>query len=134
MSLSRPEFAVYVLLDDLARRRDNLALPLRSPTEPPQGFKDRGDLLLVETRPRRKRKLLFDIVVAVEQDAAGGLAVPPGPPGFLDVVFQRTRDVGVDDQTDVGLVDSHAEGVGGRDHTEHAVRELLLSLQLGFRH
>ena len=39
----------------------------------------------------------------------------------------------MDDETDVGLVDPHAEGIGGRDDAERAVRELLLRLQLGFR-
>ena len=69
----------------------------------------------------------------MEQDAAGGLAVATGAPGLLNVVLERAGDVGVDDETNVGLVDPHAEGVRCRYDAEVAVREPLLRLQLGFR-
>ncbi len=59
--------------------------------------------------------LAFDVIGNVEQHAMRRRPVASGPPGFLQVVFQRTGDVGMDDKTDIGFVDSHAEGVGRGD-------------------
>jgi len=42
------EVAVELLLDDLTGRRDDLAVTLRAPLEPPQGPQDRRDLPLLQ--------------------------------------------------------------------------------------
>ena len=77
--------------------------------------------------------LAFDVVGGVEQHATRRRPVAPGPAGFLQVVFQRTGDVGVDDQAHVGFVDAHAEGVGGGDDAQFAGDECFLRVLLGFR-
>ena len=44
----------------------------------------------------------------------------------MEVGFQRVGDVGVDNEANVGLVDAHAEGVGGDNDTYSAVHPLVL--------
>ena len=51
----------------------------------------------------------------IEQDAAGGFAVPAGAAGFLVVSFETLREAPVHDEADVLLVDAHAERGGGDD-------------------
>ena len=49
-------------------------------------------------------------------------ATPPPGRGRFDRLpagsFPASRDVGVDDQANVGFVDAHAEGVGGGDDAQ----------------
>ena len=52
----------------------------------------------------------------VQEDAVRRLAVPPGPARLLVVGLQAFGHVVVDHVADVGLVDAHAEGVGGHHH------------------
>ena len=61
-----------------------------------------------------------------EEHAARRLAVPPGAPRLLVVRLQRARQVVVDDEADIRLVDPHAEGVGGHDHPQLAGHEAVL--------
>ena len=75
-------------------------------------------------------ELGLDVEFVEQQHAARRLAVAAGTPGFLQVVFQRTGDVGMHDQPDVGLVHAHAEGVGGGDDLEFSGQELLLDVLL----
>ena len=56
-----------------------------------------------------------DVGGAVQGDAVGGLAVAAGPADLLPVGLQRAGRIGVNHETDVGLVDPHAEG-DGRHH------------------
>ena len=51
-----------------------------------------------------------DIPVAEKEKTMGRQTVPPGAPDFLVVVVDASGQVIMDDKTDVGLVDSHAEG------------------------
>ena len=51
----------------------------------------------------------------IEQHAVRRLAVAAGAAGLLVVGLERAREVVVDDEAQVGLVDAEAEGVG-RDH------------------
>ncbi len=127
------EVAVELLLDDLAGRGDDLAVAFRSLLQPPQGPQDGRDLPLLQPRARAQHELALGVLAAEEQHAAGGLAIPPGPAGLLHVVLQRTRNVGVDHQPDVRLVDPHAEGVGRGDDPEPAVAETLLHLLFPLR-
>ena len=66
------------------------------------------------------------VLAAVEQDAAGLGPVPPGPARLLVVAFQVLWHIVVDHQGDVGLVDAHAEGVGGDHNGLPVVEEILL--------
>ena len=55
-----------------------------------------------------------------------GLAVPPGAARLLIVALQILGHVVVDDEPDVGLVDAHAEGVGGHHDADPVVEEIVL--------
>ena len=63
-----------------------------------------------------------------QQHAARRLAVAPAAPGLLVVRLGAARDVGVDDEPDVALVDAHAERVRRDDHVELAGHEHVLRL------
>ena len=63
-----------------------------------------------------------DVLGAVERQGLGGRAVAARAPDLLVIGLDGFRQVGMDDITDVGLVDAHAEGDGGADH--HAVLAL----------
>ena len=89
-----------------------------------------GDLVPAEHRTAAQAKLLFDVLIVEDEDAFGGLAVPAGPAGLLQVVFQRARDIGVDDQAHILLVDAHAEGVGRADDRGGAADETVLDALL----
>ena len=63
-------------------------------------------------------------ILLIEEDETFGIQIriPSGASGLLNVVFQRGRNIVVNDQADVGLVDAHAEGVRRR-HDPHPVGE-----------
>ena len=63
----------------------------------------------------------------VEEHAARRLAVAAGAAGFLVVGLERARQVVVEDEADVRLVDPQAEGVGGDDRLELAGHEAVLA-------
>ena len=50
-----------------------------------------------------------DVLGAVEEHGAGGLAVAAGPADLLVVGVDRLADVGVEDEAHVRLVDAHPE-------------------------
>ena len=62
----------------------------------------------------------------IEQDALGLCAVPPGAACLLVVAFQALGHIVVNDVGHVGLVDAHAEGVGGHHDGLPVVEEILL--------
>ena len=57
-----------------------------------------------------------EILRAPEQPCFGRLAVAPGPPRLLVISLDRLGDSGMGDETNVGLVDAHAERDRRRDH------------------
>ena len=65
---------------------------------------------------------------AEEEDAVRRLPVPPGPAGLLVIGLQAFGHVVVDHVADVGLVNAHAEGVGGHHHRLAVKLEVLLVL------
>ena len=69
-----------------------------------------------------------DVVGRVKEDAAGRLPVPPGAAGLLVVALEVLGHIVVDDEPDVGLVDAHAEGVGGHHHLHPVEQKILLVL------
>ena len=67
------------------------------------------------------------VVAAVEeQNGSGRLTVASGTASLLEVSLEGVGTVVVDDQSDVGLVDAHAEGVGGY----HDARAVVLPVAL----
>src|SRR5262249_44168941 len=61
-------------------------------------------------RARFDEKLLeLDVAVVEKEDAARRLAVTAAAAGLLVVRLRAARQVGVDDEADVRLVDAHAE-------------------------
>ncbi len=68
------------------------------------------------------------VLLVVYEDAVGRLAVAPRAPRLLVVTLQVAGHVVVDDKTDVGLVDAHAEGVSGHDDGRAVKGEVLLGL------
>ena len=60
------------------------------------------------------------VVAVVEQYSVGLLAVASGTSRLLEVSLDGVRAVHVDNQPYVGLVNTHAEGVGGH-HDAHLV-------------
>ena len=75
----------------------------------------------------------LDVLLVEKQDASCGVTVPARSARLLQVVLQRAWNVGVDHDPDVGLVDTHAEGVGRRDGGELTLHEALLDVLLQLR-
>ena len=84
------------------------------------------DLLPSEPRTRRHAELILHILRCVEQHATRRIPVAAGAARLLQVVFQRSRDIGVNHQPHIGLVDAHAEGIGGHDYPQLTADEALL--------
>ena len=76
---------------------------------------------------------LADVLVAVERDALGVLAVSAGPSGLLIIALDAFRDVVVDDKAHVGLVNAHPERYCRHDdlHVLHQEPVLILGTGLG---
>ena len=62
-----------------------------------------------------------DVLGIFEGDCHTWLAVPTCPTCFLVITLEVGGEVEVEDKTDVGFVDAHAEGVGGGDNTQGVV-------------
>ena len=98
-----------------------------------QRLEDGLNVVLREAGVFQQTKLHVHVRLVIEQDAARGFLVAPGAPGFLQVVFQRSGRVQMDDQTHVVFVDAHAKGIGGGDEGSlFAVDEVVLHLALFF--
>ena len=65
--------------------------------------------------------------LSVEDDGIRLLAVAPGPSGLLEVGFNGVRQVHVDDEAHIGLVDAHAECISGHDDAAFAPLPTLLA-------
>ncbi len=68
-----------------------------------------------------------EIARRVIQNAIGGAAIASGAARFLVIGFHAARQVVMQHEADVGLVDAHAEGVGGHDDRAWLVHEALLA-------
>ena len=69
------------------------------------------------------------IVAVPKQKAARRVAVAAGTPSLLIVSLDALGRVIVDDIAHVGLVDTHAKGVGGNHHTHVVAHKCLLVLR-----
>ncbi len=70
--------------------------------------------------------LLGDVAGGEEQEALGGQAVASGAPGLLVIALGVLRQIVMDDEADVRLIDAHAEGDGGADDLDLVAQEALL--------
>ena len=127
------EAALLVFIQYFARGGDDGLVAVLLALNLAQGAQHALDVAPRQAGVGRHAVLAFDVVGGVEQHATRRRPVAPGPTGFLQVVFQRTGNVGMDHQSHVGLVDTHAEGVGGGDDAQFAGDEGFLRVLLGFR-
>ncbi len=74
-----------------------------------------------------------DVGVAIKHQAVAFQPIAPGAARFLIVAFQRLRNVVVDDEAHIGLVDAHPEGNGCHDHLHVLVQEGILVAHAGVR-
>ena len=95
------------------------------------GQKLTADLLLGHRLALHELFELADILVAVVGDAAAFLAVTSGTSCLLVIALYALGDVVVDDETHVGLVDTHAEGYGSDYHVDLLHQEGVLVLRAG---
>ena len=72
------------------------------------------------------RVLQRDVLHAVGHPGFGRFAVAPGAAGFLVVGLDALGQVEVGDETDIGLVDAHAEGDGGAHDQAFLAQEAAL--------
>ena len=87
-----------------------------------------ADLLFGDGLAAHELLELLDVFVAVVSDAKTLASVTACTAGLLVVTFDALGDVVVDDETDVGLVDTHAERDGGHYHVDVFHQELVLVL------
>src|SRR5262249_46600215 len=80
-----------------------------------------GGCALLDKPPLQER-----VAAAVEKQATGGQSIAAGASDFLIVTFQILGQVGVDDKTDIGLVDSHSESDRGYHQWGLVLNEALL--------
>ena len=73
-------------------------------------------------------RLLDHVAGAEEQDAFAGQSVAARAAGFLVIALDVFRQIVVDDEADVRLVDAHAEGDGRADHPHVVAQEKFLML------
>src|SRR5690606_26183452 len=120
---------VFGIEQQLLRRDDDLvaAKALRTPTD---ALQQPGEVARVQLRSRGETELRLDVLLVEEQHAFRRRAVAPGAAGLLQIVLERAGNVGVHDDANVGLVDAHAERVGGHDDVELAGDECPLDLLL----
>ena len=85
-----------------------------------------ADLLLGHGLALQELLQLLDVLVAVEGHTLAFAAVTSRTSRLLVVALQALRDVVVDHETHIGLVDAHAEGDGGHDHIHLLHEELVL--------
>ena len=80
-----------------------------------------------------KRSGCGHIAVAVEKDTVRRLAVPPGTTRLLIIGLQILGHIVVDDKADVGLVNTHAKGIGSHhDLTAVKLKAVLIAPPLLF--
>ena len=74
----------------------------------------------------------LDVLVAVIGDALTLLSIAAGAAGFLIIALYTFGNIVMDHETDVRLVDTHAEGDGGHNHIHFLHEELVLIIGPGF--
>ena len=89
---------------------------------------DRPQQLAAGVRVLNEELLHVAVGVGEQHQAEGGQSIAAGSPGLLIIGLQRARQVKVDHEPQVRLVDAHPKGVGGDDRVQLAGHEVLLHL------
>ncbi|WP_341713917.1 hypothetical protein, partial [Erythrobacter sp.] len=92
------EIVILLGADDLAGRRDHIAMFGGLIIEAAQGLEDGANFMPRKTGAGRERELPLHIVVSKQQHAIGMLTVTPGAPRFLQIVLERSRDIAMHDE------------------------------------
>ena len=87
---------------------------------------DVGDIFPRRVLAGEKELLHCPVALQEQQAAIGRLAVAPGPARLLVVGVEARRDLIVEDEAGVCLVDAEAEGIGGDDDPRVAAHEGIL--------
>ena len=118
--------------EELARRDhdDVLAQPILPLAD---GLEHADEVAMRQARACRQGELGFHVLLVVQQHAACSGTVPPGASRLLEIVLEGAGDIGVHHEANIGLVDTHPEGVGRHDDAQRARDEVLLDLALGAR-
>ena len=98
-----------------------------------QGSQNAVNLTASEPRASGHSELSFHVFLGVEHHAARRLLIPPGPPRFLQIILKRTRHIRVNNKPHVRFINTHAEGVCGRNNAQTAFNKALLHVFFGFR-
>ena len=70
------------------------------------------------------------VALRIKEHGVCFLPVASGTSGFLEISFGRIGEIDVNHQTHIGLVDAHAERIGGYHHPERPVLPTFLALVL----
>ncbi len=124
---------VFVLAEDFACRSDHLATQALLPIHFPQRSQDALYLHPAQPRTSRHTELSLHVIRRIKQHATCRFTIPSRAAGLLQIILQRARDIGVDDQPHIRLVDSHSESVGCGDRPQFADDEPPLHVLLGLR-
>ena len=127
------EVVVLVLAQHLAGGGYHLTVRALPAVQLPQRPEHAVNLSPGQPGAGRHPELPFHVVLVVEQHAPGRFLVPSGAARLLQVVLQGAGNVGVDHEAHVGLVDAHAEGVGGDDGPQLTADEVRLDVLPGLR-
>ena len=123
---SRLEIVCFVLDEDLARCGHHLAAPAAAPVQGAAAPVARRESLVGSAGTSPTIRMTLDVLLGVEQHAVRLLLVSASAALFLQVVLQRGRNVRVDHQSHVGLVDAHPERVVAAMTLRSAFDEALL--------
>ena len=102
------------LAHDLARGGNHLAGSVLF--HPAQRFQDRADFVPGQTRAGGERELPLYIVSGEQKHAICRRLVTACAARLLQIILQRSWNIAMHDETDIGLVYAHAKGVGRGDH------------------
>ena len=91
-----------------------------------------ADFLLRHRFPLHELLQLLDVLIAIVRDTQAFLPVPSGATGFLIIAFYALGNIVMDNEADVRLVYTHAEGNGGHNHIHFLRKELVLIVGPGF--
>ncbi len=87
-----------------------------------------SDLLLGYRLALHELLKFLDVLVTVERNALTFASVSSGASGLLIIAFDALRNVVMDDETHVRLVDSHSKGDGGDNDVDLLHQKLVLIL------
>ena len=101
----------------------------------PEGFLDQllSDLLFGHRFVVQELLKLLNILVAVKGQAMSSCAISACTPCLLVIAFEALWNIVMDYESNIGLVDAHAEGDGGHHHIHLLHEECVLMPGAGGR-